>query len=55
MRHSGLSDHKMRICRKCLYPENHALGIIFDSDGVCSGCNIHDEKDIIDWGQKEGA
>ena len=43
----------MKTCKRCLYPENHALGIIFDSDGVCSGCRIHDEKDIIDWAVKE--
>lgn len=39
----------MRICRRCLYPENHPLGINFDDKGVCSGCRVHEEKDNIDW------
>ena len=39
----------MRYCTRCLYPENHPLGIVFDDDGVCSGCRIHEEKDTLDW------
>lgn len=39
----------MNHCARCLYPENHPLGIIFDKDGVCSGCRIHEEKDQLDW------
>jgi N-acetyl sugar amidotransferase len=45
----------MRFCNRCLYPENHPLNIIFDEHGVCSGCRVHEEKDILDWdvrGQK---
>lgn len=36
-----------------MYPENHALNIIFDSEGVCSGCRTHEEKYQIDWNEKE--
>lgn len=39
----------MRYCARCLYPENHALGILFDAEGVCSGCRVHEEKDTLDW------
>jgi N-acetyl sugar amidotransferase len=39
----------MRFCARCVYPENHPLGIIFDDQGVCSGCRIHEEKDRLDW------
>jgi N-acetyl sugar amidotransferase len=39
----------MKFCARCLYPENHPLGIIFDVDGVCSGCRVHEEKDSLDW------
>ncbi|MEK7482186.1 MAG: N-acetyl sugar amidotransferase [Patescibacteria group bacterium] len=39
----------MKYCARCLYPENHPLGITFDEKGVCSGCRIHEEKDIINW------
>jgi len=43
----------MKYCNRCLYPENHALNIIFDEQGVCSGCRVHEEKYHIDWESKE--
>ncbi len=42
----------IQICTKCLYPSSHPLGILFDSDGVCSGCKIHSEKYLIDWQER---
>jgi len=42
----------MQYCKRCLYPENHPLGICIDEDGICSGCRIHEEKDEIDWIEK---
>ena len=42
----------MQYCSRCLYPSNHPLGITFDSDGVCSGCLIHEEKDELDWNKR---
>lgn len=39
----------MQYCRRCVYPANHPLGIVFDEEGVCSGCRIHEEKDELDW------
>ena len=43
----------MKYCKRCLYPENHPLGITFDQRGVCSGCLVHEEKYEIDWTEKE--
>lgn len=43
----------MKFCKRCLYPENHALNIIFDDIGVCSGCRVHEEKYEINWQKKE--
>ena len=43
----------MKFCDRCLYPENHALNIVFDSNGVCSGCRVHEEKYVINWEEKE--
>jgi N-acetyl sugar amidotransferase len=40
-------------CRRCLYPSNHPLGISFDADGICSGCRVHEEKDALDWTERE--
>lgn len=42
----------INFCKKCLYSSLHPLGIIIDENGVCSGCKIHEEKDIIDWKKK---
>ncbi len=42
----------MQFCKRCLYGSNHPLGIIFNEEGICSGCIVHEEKDQIDWGVK---
>ena len=42
----------MKYCKRCIYPENHPLGLTFDERGVCSGCLIHEEKYEIDWKKK---
>lgn len=39
----------MRYCVRCLYPENHPYGLVFDAHGVCSGCRVHEEKDELHW------
>jgi N-acetyl sugar amidotransferase len=39
----------MIYCKRCLYPSNHPYGMIFDDDGICMGCRIHEEKDVLDW------
>lgn len=36
-------------CTRCLYTTDHPLGLSLDDDGVCSGCRIHEEKDMLDW------
>ena len=43
----------MNFCKRCVYPENHAYGLILNNDGVCSGCKVHEEKDEINWKKKE--
>jgi len=39
----------MKVCSRCLYSSNHPFGIVFDQEGVCSGCRVHEEKDNLDW------
>lgn len=41
------------ICKNCLYTKNHPLNIVFDKDGICSGCRVHEEKDNLDWFKRE--
>ena len=36
-------------CRRCLYSIDHPLGLVLDQEGICSGCRIHEEKDLLDW------
>ncbi|MEK7124315.1 MAG: N-acetyl sugar amidotransferase, partial [Patescibacteria group bacterium] len=42
----------MKYCKRCLYPANHPLGITFDSEGICSGCRVHEEKDELNWKER---
>ncbi|MDD4901323.1 MAG: N-acetyl sugar amidotransferase [Patescibacteria group bacterium] len=43
----------MKYCQRCLYPANHPLNLTFDQAGVCSGCRTHEEKDALDWNDRE--
>lgn len=43
----------MIYCKRCLYPANHPLRITFDSDGICSGCRVHEEKFSLDWAERD--
>lgn len=38
-------------CPKCNYPITHPFGLMI-TDGECSGCVTHKEKDSIDWARK---
>jgi N-acetyl sugar amidotransferase len=42
----------MQYCRRCLYPANHPLNIVFDEEGVCSGCRVHEEKNTLNWEER---
>lgn len=39
-------------CNRCLYTTAHPLGLTIDEQGVCSGCRIHEEKDMLDWDER---
>lgn len=43
----------MEYCRRCLYPENAKPTIIFDDEGVCSGCRYHESRKKIDWAKRQ--
>jgi N-acetyl sugar amidotransferase len=42
----------MKVCTRCLYTSSHPLYLTFDEEGVCSGCRVHEEKDILDWNER---
>jgi len=43
----------VRVCSRCLYTENHPLGIYIDENWLCSGCKVHEEKDALNWIERE--
>ena len=43
----------MRYCLRCCYPENAQPSIIFDEQGVCSGCRVLESRPSIDWQERE--
>jgi len=42
----------MKYCKLCLYPSNHPLYLTFDAEGICSGCRVHEEKDMLNWKER---
>jgi N-acetyl sugar amidotransferase len=43
----------MEYCARCLYPANAKPGIIFDDQGVCSGCRYHESRLGINWEERQ--
>jgi N-acetyl sugar amidotransferase len=45
----------MNYCARCLYPENAKPTIIFDDEGVCSGCRYHESRGKleVDWVERK--
>ena len=45
----------MRYCLRCCYPENTKPSIIFDEEGICSGCRTNEQRDkhVVDWDTKK--
>ncbi|MDF1642018.1 N-acetyl sugar amidotransferase [Thalassolituus oleivorans] len=39
-------------CKRCLYTIDHPLGLVIDEEGICSGCRVHEEKDLLDWSER---
>jgi N-acetyl sugar amidotransferase len=43
----------VQYCNRCVYPANAKPGIVFDEQGICSGCRTFEQKtvfkDKIDW------
>ncbi len=43
----------MRYCARCVYPENAKPTIIFDEEGVCSGCRLQESRPKIqNWDER---
>lgn len=42
------SKKNLKVCKLCLYSSAHAYPLLF-SDGICSGCLVHNEKNPGNW------
>jgi len=47
-----MTTSSVQTCKRCLYNTNHPLGLVIDSEGICSGCRVHEEKDQLDWSER---
>ena len=47
-----MSSTSVQTCNRCLYSTSHPLGLVLDSEGICSGCRVHEEKDRLDWDER---
>ena len=43
----------MQTCKRCLYNDYHPLGLLINDNALCSGCETHEEKDILDWKKRK--
>ena len=39
-------------CKKCVLPSNAAITLSFNKEGVCSACQVEDQKKKIDWDKR---
>lgn len=44
-------EKNFKVCRNCLYSSTHAYPILF-SNGLCSGCQVHKEKNSEFWNDR---
>ena len=42
----------MHYCSRCVYPASSAVQLVFDENGACSGCRVHDQRREIDWDER---
>lgn len=43
----------MIYCKRCTYPTNARPSIYIDEEGICSGCRVHEQRQEIDWAERE--
>lgn len=42
----------IKFCKRCLYTTAHPLGLTLDGEGICSGCRVHEEKEVLAWDER---
>jgi N-acetyl sugar amidotransferase len=48
------SAQELVYCTRCVYPHTKP-GIVFDADGICSGCRAQELKRQINWAERRAA
>src|ERR1700690_2465350 len=43
----------MQYCKRCCYPANEKPMIIFDDQGICSGCRYIEKRPAVDYTSRE--
>ena len=43
------SPPELQYCTRCVVPSSAATPVMFDDDGVCTGCRVDMQKPRIDW------
>lgn len=43
----------MTYCKRCCYPANAKPSIIFDEQGICSGCRLEESRPFINWAERK--
>jgi N-acetyl sugar amidotransferase len=43
----------IRYCKSCVYPSSSAAPLALDENGLCSGCRVAGQRDVVDWGRRE--
>jgi N-acetyl sugar amidotransferase len=42
----------MEYCKRCVYPRNAQPNILFDKDGICSGCKSLERRKNVNWDER---
>ena len=48
-----ITKPSVNYCNRCTLSSSSAVQLIFDEDGVCSGCSTKSEADTINWERRE--
>ena len=43
----------MQYCTECVYPAVSFAPLLFDEDGVCSGCRVRKQAEHVDWDERK--
>jgi len=40
---------KIQYCKKCVSPSSSAIPLVFDDNGICSGCRVANQRAEVNW------